>query len=260
MPSAMPSPPVPVTNVFTFGAGLSLFHFSLAPTGAVLAGMIACRTRPAMNRTTRHIALAAGIAAGAALAAAAGDPAGATDRVSLALSWACLLLLAGALAIGPLHALRTGRPLLNHLLRRDLGTWGALCGLAHLALAFAISMTPAYIQSWVDGALAWPAPSVRRSLYFWAVVGSLVIAALFVLLVGLSSNRALALIGARWWKRLQRLAYLAFALTVAHAAAFQVIESRSPWLVALLAAVTVGVLALQLAGRARVLGSAGQAS
>jgi hypothetical protein len=118
-----------------------------------------------VNRAVRHLVLAGGIAAATAVGAWAGAPADALDRASLVIAWACVLLLAAALAIGPVHALRHGRPLTNHLLRRDLGIGGALCGLAHLAIAFDISMTPAYLQLWVDGATAWPAPAARRSLY-----------------------------------------------------------------------------------------------
>lgn len=204
-----------------------------------------------MTRTIRHLLLAGGIAAAAAVAAWSGAPADALDRASLAIAWACVLLLAAALSIGPAHALRHGRPLTNNLLRRDLGIWGALCGLAHLAIAFDISMTPAYMQLWVDGSTAWPAPATRRSLYFWAVIGSLVIAAIFALLLALSSNWMLRVVGVKWWKRLQRLSYIAFALTVAHGLAFQVIESRTVVLVAALVGVTLAVLAAQLAGRNR---------
>lgn len=210
-----------------------------------------------MRRFARHLLLAAAIAAAMTLAVATGAAADALDRASLTLAWLCLALFAGALTIGPLHALRTGRLLTNHLLRRDLGIWCALTGLAHLGIAFAISMTPAYMQAYIDVAGAWPAPGVRRQLYSWAVIGSLVIAAVFLVLLALSSNAALRRVGPTWWKRLQRLSYLAFALTVLHSVAFQVIESRSAWLVALLVLLTGAVLATQLAGWSRLRGARG---
>lgn len=182
-----------------------------------------------------------------ALAAAAGAGATALDRASLATAWLCLLLLGATLLVGPRQARRTGRPVTNHLLRRDLGIWCAINGLVHLGIAFAISMTPLYMASVVDAAPGWPGLAPRQ-LYLWAVSGSLVIAAIFVLLLGLSSNRALRRLGPRWWKRLQRASYLAFLLTVAHAAVFQRLEGRAWPLVLLLAGVAVAVLAGQWLG------------
>lgn len=201
-----------------------------------------------MNRTARHLLLAGSIAA-VTVAAGAAAPAGAAlDRASLTLSWACLLCFAGALLVGPLHALRTGRVQLNHLLRRDLGIWSAVTGLAHLALSFRISMTPEYMQLYVYGTEAWPAPELRRRLYGWAVIGSLVVAALFLLLLLLSNNLALRWLGPVWWKRLQRTSYVAFVLTIAHSVIFQLIESRTAVLAAALVIVTLGVLTAQFRG------------
>lgn len=205
-----------------------------------------------MKRVARHLSLAAASAGAAALAAAFAGNADPLDRVSLATAWLCLLLFAAALLVGPAHALRTGRPVANHLLRRDLGIWCALNGLAHLGIAFAISMTPAYMQAWVDGAPAWPSAPVRRELYLWAVIGSLVVAALFVLLLALSSNVAMRRLGPAWWKRLQRGSYIAFVLTVAHSVVFQLIEGRTAWLVALLWLLAIAVAAAQAAGWRRV--------
>lgn len=201
-----------------------------------------------MNRTARHFLLAGSIAAATVAAGAAAPPGAALDRASLTLSWACLLCFAGALLIGPLHVLRSGRVPVNHLLRRDLGIWSAVTGLIHLAISFKISMTPDYMQLYVYGAEAWPAPELRRRMYSWAVIGSLVVAALFLLLLLLSNNLSLRWLGPAWWKRLQRTSYVAFALTVAHSVAFQVIESRTAVLIAALALVTLGVVAAQIRG------------
>lgn len=205
-----------------------------------------------MTRTYRHVSLALLTAGLMWLAAMAGTDAGAGDRVSLVTSWICMVLLSAALLIGPVYARRSGRPLLNHLLRRDLAVWGAIAGLIHFGMAFKYSMNMEYMTTFIDGALAAPAPAVRRSLYFWSVIGGLVIAVLFLLLLALSSNAALRLVGARWWKRLQRASYVAFALTAAHGVAFQLIEARSLPLVLLFAALIVVVLAGQAAGAAAV--------
>lgn len=212
-----------------------------------------------MNRGIRHLLLAAGTAGTGLAAYLAGPAATGLDRLSMMLSWVCLVLFAAALVVGPAHALRTGRLVTNYLLRRDLGIWCALTGLAHLALAFKTSMNPAYMQLYVHGAADWPAPPVRSVMYRWAVLGSLVIAALFALLLLLSNNFSLRVLGPRWWKRLQRLSYLAFVLTVAHSVVFQVIESRTAVLVIALAALTLAVVAGQYAGWSRLRAAAARA-
>jgi DMSO/TMAO reductase YedYZ heme-binding membrane subunit len=211
-----------------------------------------------MTRATRHFLLAAASTA-APLAAAGAAPAGAAlDRMSLMLAWLCLLYFTAVLLVGPAHVLRTGRLVTNHLLRRDLGIWCAVTGLAHLALSFKISMTPLYMQLYIDGAGSWPAPAWRRELYKWGVIGSLVIAVVFLMLLALSNNASLRRLGPAWWKRLQRLSYPAFVLTVAHGVVFQLIESRTAWLWAALLCLTGAVTGAQLMGWSRLRG-AGQA-
>jgi DMSO/TMAO reductase YedYZ heme-binding membrane subunit len=205
-----------------------------------------------MGRPLRHLLLALPTAGLMGLAAVAGPTPAAGDRVSLMTSWICMALLTAALLVGPLQARRTGRPLLNHPLRRDLGVWGALAGLIHFALAFKYSMNMEYMAAFIDGAADGPSPLVRRALYKWSVIGGIAIAVLFALLLALSSNAALRGIGARWWKRLQRTSYVAFLLTAAHGVVFQVIEARSLPLVLLFAALTSAVIAGQLAGVAAV--------
>ncbi len=79
-----------------------------------------------------------------------------------------------------------------------------------------------------------------------------------MLLLVLSNDKVMNLLGATWWKRLQRIAYLAFLLTVLHGFAFQALEARSIFLVGAMLAVLVGVLTLQVAGFMAVKKRAGQ--
>ncbi|MDQ1304147.1 MAG: methionine sulfoxide reductase heme-binding subunit [Pseudomonadota bacterium] len=208
-----------------------------------------------MTRTHRHLMLAAGVAAISAAAMAVAPAGQALDRLSFVTAWLCLLFFAGTLLIGPLQVRRTGRLPGNHLLRRDLGIWCVITGMVHFFLAFKVSMNLEYMAIYVRGAEAWPAPAVRELMYRWAVLASLVIAVLFMLLLALSNNLAIRLLGKRWWKRLQRVSYAAFALTVGHSIAFQILEARNGWLVAAFIVITAAVLIAQYAGRARLRGS-----
>lgn len=82
----------------------------------------------------------------------------ARDRLSLLTAWLCFALLVATLSLGPWWALRSDQPVLNNLLRRDLGIWAALTGLAHLGLATAVVMQPAYFRAYITGPPESPLP------------------------------------------------------------------------------------------------------
>lgn len=206
----------------------------------------------AMTRSRRHLVLAAGSAAISVTAMALAPAGQALDRLSFVTAWLCLLLFAATLLVGPLHVRRTGRLPGNHLFRRDLGIWCVITGMVHFFLAFRVSMNLEYMELYVRGARQWPAPEVRELMYRWAVLASLLIAALFVLLLALSNNLSIRLLGNRWWKRLQRASYPAFALTAGHSIAFQILEDRTAWLVGAFVIITAAVLVAQYAGHARL--------
>ncbi len=203
-------------------------------------------------RVRNHLLL--GAATGAALGLSAWLDRGASglDNLSIVSAYLCLALFGAALLIGPLRLRATGTPLLNSHLRRDIAIWGSINGLLHFWLANKLSMTWEYVGIFVDNATAPPSQQVRDQLYLWGTIFGYVVAVLILILLLISSDRALRTIGTRWWKRLQRLAYVIFIATVAHAFAFQVLETRSLIWVATVAAVFAGVLAMQLAGMASV--------
>lgn len=201
-----------------------------------------------MRRITHHLALA-GIN-GAALAAAmvSGPAEQWPDQVSIVTAYLCLGLLCAGLAIGPARAFRTGRPSVNLYLRRDIGIWAALTGLAHLVIATALSMTPGYMETFVDNAGVPPSQVIRMELFTWSTIAGLVVGVLLLVLLGLSNDKSLRWVGPRWWKRLHRLSYLAFALTAAHGIAFQALESRTGALIAVVILASLVVLVLQITG------------
>lgn len=209
-----------------------------------------------MRRLYHHVALA-GLTM-LAIAAAVGASAGASAResASFATAYLCLALLTIALSIGPVLALRTGRPALNSRLRRDVGIWAGLNGLAHVWLGTLVSMNSAYVAAFVKFAPAPPSAELRNWLFSLGAVAGYVVGILLLLLLALSSDRALRRLGAPRWKRLQRASYLAFGLTALHGLAFQLIEERSAVLVLLVVALPLAVLAMHIAARRAVAGHA----
>jgi sulfoxide reductase heme-binding subunit YedZ len=209
-----------------------------------------------MNRTRHHFTLA-GLNGGClAIAAVSGSAAGLADRFSIVTAYLCLGLLCAGLAIGPIRAIRSGRPTVNNYLRRDIGIWAGLTGLAHLVIATALSMSPEYMEAFVAIANTPPSEAVRTALFTWSTIAGLVIGVLLLILLALSNDRTLQWLGIRWWKRVHRLSYLAFALTAAHGLAFQVLESRPAGLVALVVLTTLAIFVFQITGVRRVRKSA----
>jgi sulfoxide reductase heme-binding subunit YedZ len=179
-----------------------------------------------MNRLVRHAALASVTAL--TIAAALVGPAEARwYRVSLWSAYLCLALYCWALTIGPIRVLRRRPHSLNVYLRRDIGIWAALTGLVHLVVGTEVSMNTAYFESFVAGSVGLGTEVLRRQLFIWGSLAGFVVGLVFLLLLALSSNRAIHLLGPSWWKRLQRSSYLAFFLLLLHGVAFQALELRA---------------------------------
>jgi len=174
------------------------------------------------------------------------------DGLSISTAWLCVLIMAAALSLGPLRARRTGSPILNLQLRRDLGIWSGITGLGHLVFATMQSMSQQYMSQYVAVDLAGIGPDARASLFSWGSIIGFLIGLLLLLLLGLSNNRVMHRLGPKRWKRLQRLVYPVFVLTVLHGFAYQLLEIRSPYLIAVLVIIAAAIFVLQLAGRRAV--------
>ena len=186
-----------------------------------------------------------------------GEPAMAEDRVSLLTAWLCFALLVAALGLGPWQALRTGQPVLNNLLRRDLGIWAALAGLAHLTVATGVVMQPAYFRAYITGPPENPLPGWAGWIGTASILAGYLVGLLVLMLLALSNNRSLARLGPARWKRLQRAAIVALFLTIAHGLIFQVIEGRTGGWLAALVVVSAAILGLRWRARRAVVTGAG---
>jgi len=199
------------------------------------------------RRIKHHLALA-GINGACFAAAAVGPSALLADRFSIVSAYLCLGLLCAGLAIGPIRAIRTGRPSINIYLRRDIGIWAALIALLHLVIATALSMTPEYMAAFVDIFDIPPSQAIRAALFAWSTITGFLVGIVLLILLALSNDMAMRWLGLRWWKRLHRMSYLAFALTIFHGLAFQTLESRNRALIALVIVASLAVLGLQMTG------------
>lgn len=103
-----------------------------------------------MRRIQRHLVLASSTLLLFAVAAGSGPASNIEDRLSIVSAYVCLTLLGYTLLIGPAQLMKTGRPVVNIYLRRDIGIWAAAIGLLHFVLANKLSMNSAYIDHFVN--------------------------------------------------------------------------------------------------------------
>jgi methionine sulfoxide reductase heme-binding subunit len=192
------------------------------------------------RRLWRHYVPLLGLSGAAVAALYAALDQGAVQRLSIGTGYAALALLAFTLSVGPVRALRGRRLPASIDLRRDAGISTAIVGLAHVVIALQVHHGGA-IQRYFS-TLDKGGPSN------WIGLAATL---LLVLLLAISSNRAMRRLRTRRWKRLQRLAYALFALVAVHTILYQLVERRAAALAATGAVVMGATVALQLAGARR---------
>jgi methionine sulfoxide reductase heme-binding subunit len=173
-------------------------------------------------------------------------------RLSMATGYVSVVLIAWAMLIGPWRV-RRGRPApASTDLRRDVGIWGGVFGLAHVVTGLQVHFAGAFWKYFVYPGGDHRIP-LRHDLFGFANWTGLAAALVLVLLLAISNDFSLRTLGTRRWKSWQRWTYWAAALTVAHALAYQV-ETRhlGRWIAAMVL-LTVIVLVMQLDGRRRYL-------
>ncbi|MBI3645862.1 MAG: ferric reductase-like transmembrane domain-containing protein [Acidobacteriales bacterium] len=168
------------------------------------------------------------------------------SQLSLATGYAALFLTVGAVSISPWNLLH-GRPnAVSFDVRRDLGIWAGLLALLHTGVGLNVHLRGRPWLYFVD-----EHHRVRRDLFGFGNDTGLVAALLFLMLLAISNDLAQRRLGTRTWKSLQRWTYLAVALTLMHAVAYQWIEKREPAYEALLWATIATAGVFQAAGYRR---------
>jgi sulfoxide reductase heme-binding subunit YedZ len=200
------------------------------------------------RRLGRHAALAIASAALLGLVYAGVPSDNALRRWGLATAYVALGWLALSLLAGPWNVLR-GRPNpVSQDLRRDIGIWAAILGVAHTIVGLQVHMGGDWPRYFL-----WPRDvghflPVRTDAFGFANYTGLASTLILIGLLALSNDVALRRLGVTRWKSLQRWNYAGFALMAAHGVAYQVMGKRV-WPVALaFSVVLLTVLAVQAAG------------
>jgi sulfoxide reductase heme-binding subunit YedZ len=207
--------------------------------------MFSPRTRKRIVQHHLPIALGSAVALAVLLTAARGHK-GAAFRWSLATAYVSLTLLAATFVTGPVAVLQSRRHPVSSDLRRDFGIWAGIIAIAHFVIGWQVHMKHRYeywLRSLPDSHLLVP----RLDLFGFANYTGLVAVLIVVVLLALSNDRSLRVLGAHRWKELQRWSYWLAVLVILHGAAYEIQEHRALGFVlaGVVVATFAGVLQLQ---------------
>lgn len=198
-----------------------------------------------LQRTRRHLALA-GLALVLTTAVFfATPPPDFRHRLSMGTAYASLILLVVSLLLGPWRVLRRRAVPVSFHLRRDVGIWGGIFALVHTGVGLTVHLRG---RMWMYFLRRLHPPAIQNTQFGAANYVGAAAALLFVMLLAISNDVSLRRLGTQRWKSIQRWAYVAFGLTVAHGILFQRVEKRHlPW-VAFFALLVATALVLQWLG------------
>jgi methionine sulfoxide reductase heme-binding subunit len=165
------------------------------------------------------------------------------SRLSIGTAYPALFLTAAAVSIGPWNVLRSRTNPVSSDLRRDLGIWAGIMALLHTVIGLNVHLRGRPWLYFID-----QHHRVRHDLFGIGNDTGLLAALLFLLLLAISNDFSLRRLGTKTWKSLQRWTYMAVALTLIHAIAYQFVEKRQAVYDALLCATIATTAVLQVAG------------
>ena len=201
------------------------------------------------QRIRRHLGLALLAFAIVSVTYTATPPPDVRHRASMATAYAGLAFLCLSLWLGPWNVIRRRANPVSFDLRRDVGIWAGVLAIVHTAVGLTVHLRG---RMWMYFLKRLHPVAPQTSLFGFANYAGLVATLLFCMLLVLSNDASLRWLQSCRWKSLQRWIYLAFALTVAHGIAYQVIEKRHLFWVAVFGVLLMGVTALQLSGFVQV--------
>jgi sulfoxide reductase heme-binding subunit YedZ len=199
-----------------------------------------------------HLPLTLGAGASVWLLYITRDYADVVMRLSFSTAWPALLLLGTSLVIGPLRILSGKAPVLSLDLRRDLGIWAGILGVAHAVIGQCVHLRGRpwlyYVyEKWRDHLLP-----LRHDMFGFSNFTGLFAGLILAALLATSNDVMLQRLGGAQWKSLQRWNYVCFALATLHTFGYLLgIESPKPGFILVAILSVILAAALQLAGYRR---------
>lgn len=178
------------------------------------------------RRTLRHLLLASSGTLLFAIVYLALDRDDAIWRASMAGAYAALIFLVITLCIGPFQVLSARPNPMSTYFRRDFGIWTGILALLHVVMGLQVHFRGKMWLYFVFPAQEAHLLPLRTDPFGAANYLGAMVTLIVVLLLALSNNKLLRLLGPRRWKRYQRLNYLLVVLLIGHGVAYQLLEKR----------------------------------
>ena len=161
--------------------------------------------------------------------------------LSIGTAYPALFFTTATMLLGPLNVLFRKPNPVSFDLRRDLGIWSGILAIFHTVVGLNVHLRGRMWLYFVNDH-----HQLRRDLFGFGNYTGIVAALVFALLLALSNDFSLRKLDLEKWKFLQRWAYVAAALTIAHAIAYQQIEKRTLPFALVVYFTTATLLSLQL--------------
>lgn len=163
---------------------------------------------------------------------------------SIGTAYSAFFLLLWALFLGPLKVLMDRANPVHSAVRRDVGIAAGTMAAVHTVIGLQVHMGGSMSRYFIPPAI----PKLSDNIFVAANWIGLFSVSVLMSLVVISNNRSLRGLGLSTWKLLQRGAYPAAILALVHGIAYQLLERRSPPLIAILICASSVVVIVQIAG------------
>jgi sulfoxide reductase heme-binding subunit YedZ len=171
-------------------------------------------------------------------------------RISVATAYTGMGFVTWAMCIGPLNLVRRIDNPIHQPFRRDVGIWGGVISLIHVAVGLQMHFVGEMWKFFVFAPEQWSSRlvPVRYDLFGLANWTGLVATVLLALLLLASNNAAIRRLGRKRWKSVHRSVYVVMVLTLFHGIAYQFLEKRQGLLVIVLISIALTALCVQFLG------------
>jgi methionine sulfoxide reductase heme-binding subunit len=169
-------------------------------------------------------------------------------KASFSTAYPALFLLLLTLMIGPFNVLTRKRCPVSNDLRRDIGIWAGILGIAHSAIGQNVHLRGRPWLYYLYEARQKHWLPIRHDLFGFSNYTGLLCVLVVTALLASSNDYSLRKLGTSQWKILQRWNYAAFGLAAGHAVGYLLIEHQHASFVLLIASGTAITLAMQTGG------------
>ncbi len=169
-------------------------------------------------------------------------------RWCVATAYTGLILLAVTLLIGPINVLLGRANPVSTDIRRDVGFWCAVISIVHVVIGIQMHMGNMLYYFFHPPSEETEGLVLRWDLFGFGNHTGLIATVILIVLLVVSNDLSMRIMGAKRWKGIQYTNYLIFAMVAAHSIIYLIIIKRPAVYSITFAAVVVITIGFQLAG------------